>query len=441
MHHTLSRQPDLPAWPVLAIFLGYPVWWLLGFTAFLPVVFSLILAVQLIGRRNLVVGPTALLFAAFCVWAAASVVMIDNSGRLIGYVQRYLIYVLAALVLLYVINARGSLGIDRVVSAMTVMWGLIVIGGLLGVLFPDVRLTTPAALVMPKGLAANELVHDWIYPPLAEVQNPWGAPHPFKRPAAPFPYANSWGNAIALYTPVAISCLLRTRRTVVRALILVGCCASAIPAAGSLNKGMLVGLAAGVAYVAARSFWQGNLRGFAVLFAVSGVGVVAAVLGGLVDSILGRQMYSDSTGTRSVLYSETITRTLKSPLLGYGGPRPSWTREISVGTQGYVWTLMFSFGFVGLVLFVIFLWRSILRTWAVRGSADLWLHAVLVVAAVTMLFYGFDTMQLLVVIVVVALLVRDLELGPEPSRVDAPELQTADGRGIVVDDRGRAIHV
>jgi hypothetical protein len=397
---------DLPAWPILAIFLGYPAWWLLGLTPFLPAVGSVVLAAFLVLHRRVSVPSTALLFFAFCLWAAASVTMIDSSDRLIGFIQRYLIYVFAALVLVYVINARRSLPADRLVAAMTVMWGLIVVGGLLALAFPEVRLTTPAALVMPEGLASNDLVHDWIYPPLAEVQTPWGAPAPFERPAAPFPYANSWGNAIALYTPVALSCMLRTRTPWVRRLILLGCFAGALPAAASLNKGMLVGLAVAVVYVAARSFGQGNMRAFAALVTVAGIGAIAAIFGGLVSGILGRQAYSDSTGTRWTLYEETVTRTLKSPLLGYGAPRPSWTREVSVGTQGYMWTLMFSFGFVGLVLFLAFLWSSIIRTWSVLGSADLWLHAVLVVAAVTMVFYGFDTMQLLVVIVVIGLLVR-----------------------------------
>ena len=57
----------------------------------------------------------------------------------------------------------------------------------------------------------NPLVRDYMLPPLAEVQRPWGAPEAYIRPSAPFPYANSWGLAYTLLTPVMLACLLRLR--------------------------------------------------------------------------------------------------------------------------------------------------------------------------------------------------------------------------------------
>ena len=94
-------------------------------------------------------------------------------------------------------------------------------------------------------------------------------------------------------------------------------------------------------------------------------------------------------------------------------------QEISVGTQGYVWMLMFSYGFVGLALFLAFLWGSTLRTWRSPGDVDLVLHSVLVVASVIIVVYGLDIMQLLTIMLVAAVLLRRrYGLDDRPRRAD-----------------------
>ena len=42
-------------------------------------------------------------------------------------------------------------------------------------------------------------------------------------------------------------------------------------------------------------------------------------------------------------------------IIGYGTPRMEPSIGVSMGTQGYLWTLMFCFGFVGLALFALFM--------------------------------------------------------------------------------------
>ena len=174
----------------------------------------------------------------------------------------------------------------------------------------------------------------------------------------------------------------------------------------SSNRGMFGALALAAAYVVVRL----ALRNRAVpVLALGGVGVVAAVVlvrQGLLEQISTRQEYGQSTGARFTLYAETIERTLESPLLGWGAPRPSAAQELSVGTQGYVWTLMFSYGFVGLFLFLLFLWGTTLRTWRAPGDADVALHASLVVTSLAVIVYGLDIVQLLALVLVAALLLR-----------------------------------
>ena len=136
------------------------------------------------------------------------------------------------------------------------------------------------------------------------------------------------------------------------------------------------------------------------------IGAAVLVANGLIAQVAQRQQYGQSIGVRLDLYRETFERTLQSPLLGYGAPRPSAVQEISVGTQGYMWMLMFSYGFVGLALFLMFLWGSTLRTWRSPGDVDLVLHSVLVVASVVVIFYGLDIMQLVAIMLVAAVLLR-----------------------------------
>ena len=90
-------------------------------------------------------------------------------------------------------------------GGLVTLWYTVVILGWLATFFPEVRITTPMSFVIPGGILQNPLVKDYVLPPLAEVQMPWGAPEPYMRPAAPFPYANSWGLAFAFLTPVVIT--------------------------------------------------------------------------------------------------------------------------------------------------------------------------------------------------------------------------------------------
>jgi hypothetical protein len=68
--------------------------------------------------------------------------------------------------------------------------------------------------------------------------------------------------------------------------------------------------------------------------------------------------------------------------------------------------LMFSFGFVGLALFLMFLWGTTARTWRAPGDVDIVLHSVLVVASVIIAVYGLDIMQMLAIMLVAAVLLR-----------------------------------
>lgn len=399
-------SPTLPAWPIEVLLWGFPAFWLLGLLPFIVPAMAIVMVPLLLAHRSLKTVPGIAPWFAFVAWTLPCALMLDAPLRLIGYSQRTANYVAIAVILLYLVNVRKTLPAHRVLRGLTVIWVTTIIGGYLGLLFPDVRLTTPVGLLLPNSITSNEYVHDLLFPPLAEVQQPWGVDEPYIRPSAPFPYTNGWGSAVTLLTPVAVALLHMTRSTRTK-LFLIACMVAAIaPASATLNRGLLLGLALSFAYVAVRSVFHGHLLPFITLTGGLVVLALTAVSTGLLDQIRERAEYG-STDDRAALYQETFARTLQSPIFGYGAPRPSETLNLSVGTQGQFWMVMFSFGFVGLGLFLWFLFGAVIRTWRSATTASLWLHSSLLVSCMLIFFYGLDTMQLLTIALVAALLLRN----------------------------------
>ena len=396
----------LPAWPMYVLLAGFPVWWVLGAAPFAPTGIAILMVSLMVVRRRLDLVPGILPWFAFLLWAAGAAVNLPSAISMVGFIQRYGNLLAVGIFMLYYINARETLSPRKIIHGVLCVWATVIILGLIATQVPEFRLSTPIGALLPKALMANPLVYDLAFPPMAEIQQPWGAPEPFERPAAPFPYSNSWGVAFVVMTPVAISALSTLRAGWKRALVVLLLAASLIPALATGNRGMLIGMALAIGYVLVRTVARGHLRRVAVLGSVAVAGVFALVASGALEEILGRQEYSDTTGGRLNIYSETFAAALKSPLLGYGAPRLDETIGISLGTQGYVWLLMFSYGFVGLALFVIFLVGGIVRTWRAPGYTGLWLHSVPVAGAGIAGFYSFDVMQMTVMTLVLAVLLR-----------------------------------
>lgn len=398
---------------------GFPVWWALGAAPFAPIGLAAIMATLMVIRGKLTLVPGLLPWFAFLLWALASAVNLEDGGTALGYAQRLGNLAAVGIYMVYYINARERLTPKLLMQGLGAVWLTVVLLGLCAMVWPEFRLRTPIGIILPGGLTGNPLVYDMVFPPLAEIQQPWGAPEPFNRPAAPFPYANSWGVAFALLTPCAVHLVVTARRWWTKILLLAVLAVSFLPALATSNRGMLLGVAIGTAYVLVRVAARGQLVEVAGLGLVVAGAVGILLASGALGDILGRQEYSDSTSGRLSIYDATLAATLNSPLLGYGAPRMDATIGISLGTQGYVWMLMFSFGFVGLGLFLYFLLNGIIRTWRAPGTGGLWLHGVLITAVAIIPYYSLDIMQMSVVALAMAVLLRARAYGealaPHPS--------------------------
>jgi polysaccharide biosynthesis protein PslJ len=399
-----TRPTELPGWPVLALLWGLPLWWVVGLFSLSTVVMALPMVLYLVARRDVLVVPGFLPYAAFLAWMVPSALMLE--GGTLSYAMRFAQFVSFAVLALYVLNARRSLPAERLLPALTAVWVWVVLGGYLGMTLPDLELSFTVGKLLPGSLADNPYAADLFYPGVAEIQRPWGAEEPFVRPAAPFAYANGWGASIALLTPVLLATVALVGSRAGTMWALVGLVLAVPPAVATTNRGLFLTLGVVLGYAMLRLLLRGQVL---VPLMVSAAAVAVALVGGwraLFASVTARQEVADTTEGRSNLYVETWERTLSSPVLGHGAPRPSFSSEINVGTQGMVWNVMFCFGLVGLVLFVYFLTGLVVRTFSVPSTAGLWLHTALVGVLFMSTFYGLDR-HLPYILVVAALLLRD----------------------------------
>ncbi|WP_221585056.1 O-antigen ligase [Microbacterium sp. G2-8] len=384
----LLVRTELPSWPVTAMFAAFPLWWLLGVgeMAWLPLAGAMAI---LMARRGDIRAPRGLgIWLLFLACVAVSVIGIDSSGRLIGFVYRAAQYLALTIAFVYVYNARRTLTPDRMLGILTVFWLFVVAGGWLGILAPEFSFRTPLGYVLPASLQANELVGEMVER-RATQWNPdaWAALDP--RPSAPFLYTNGWGNAYSLLLPLVIARLTRMPRDLRFLGLVVAIAASLVPAFLTLNRGMFIGLGIAVVYSGLLALGSGRMRALAGLAGACAAGLIAATALDVWDRLTGRMENSSSTENRADLYQETFARTLESPLFGYGAPRPSWTPGApSAGTQGHVWMVLFSHGFPALFLFLAaILWLA----WATsrhRGPLAMPIHVIQVVLFVEVFYYG-----------------------------------------------------
>lgn len=411
-------RSELPRWPFAAMFAFFPLWWFLGPGDMAWIPFGMVMALYMWRRGGIEAPRSFALWLMFLLLMLLSVVGIDSVGRLIGFAYRAAQYVTFAIVFLYVYNARERLTQRYVLGVLTVFWVWTVVGGYASVAFPAFSFDTLMSYVLPQGLLSNELVGEMATRRLTQ-HKPDGWLDLDPRPSAPFLYTNSWGNVYSMLLPVAIcySYMVRQSWKAIPLVLLVPL--SLVPAVLTLNRGMFLGLAVAFGFIAVMALLGQQRR---LLLGLSGLVILLA--GGAValdaqDRISDRTEASSTTENRASLYQETFERTLDSPLFGYGAPRPShYEGYPSAGTQGQIWTVMFSHGFPALCFFLAWLGWSLFASLQVRNPQRIVLSSVLLVILVESAYYGVATNGLILSMAIAAVLMREArEAGARRGRV------------------------
>ncbi len=388
--HGRRLRPTRSGWPVWAFTAGMPLAFLVGVHGFVWCLPGLVFGARIVADRTARIPPSSILLAAFLGWALLALSVLSSSKELLLFGYRWLVFAGAFTCLVWLVNVpERTMPTNQIVDWMAALWITLVVLGIGGILLPNLNTASPFGLLLGSigKMGFVKDLSDWR---LAETQGFLGYPLP--RPAAPFGATNGWGAAMGVLTPFFIQSWIveagpaRRRKGMIIGLV------GVYPILISVNRGLWISLAVGLAYFAARKALRGRFGPFLVL--IGALVTVTALLiatpaGGLVTDKLDKS--GQSNDTRSTLYHLAFQGAVDQPLVGHGAPSyapglPKGTPPI--GTHGLIWYLMYVNGFVGLVLFVGWLGVEVLRSGRVRTASGWWAHLSLVIALVEVPFYG-----------------------------------------------------
>lgn len=414
-----------PGWPLVWLYVLFPLWWLMGLSQFIFMLAAIPMTWELLRRRPVLTPHGFGWWLLFLVVVAAGGTLLwvvppgtvpaQGLGELVPYVFGVGWYVTITVFLLYVINmSERELPSRRIMQLLGLMFVYTTVGGLAGVLLPNVQLTSLVEMVLqvPKDTFFYALVH----PSLATPSDFLG--YSQARPQAPFMYANSWGNNLALFAPFFFITWLRTdagwRRPAGLAIIAL----SFIPIAYSLNRGLWGALVAAVVLVAVRLAIMGRTRMLLGTLALAFLGVVAFVSSPLYDTVALRVDTPHSNERRATVADEVFSRTVAvSPVLGYGesrevtgsfnsiaGGETPQCRQCAappLGTQGFLWRLIFTTGLLGTALFLAFCVVQLARFGAGRDVVAI--TGCLIIVLALILSFVYDSLESPMVTMMVAI--------------------------------------
>lgn len=419
-------------WPLTVYFYLYPLWWVLGVSKLILFVLVLPMAWQLARQRDLRVPRGFGIYLVFLVWVALGATMLwvdvpgteskSGLGPLVGFAFRALWYASVTIACLYVLNAdRARLPAIRVVRMLGFLFAVAAAGGVLGVLRPDLQIYSLVEILGPENFTQQEFMNALFHPRIVVESKFLGYDQP--RATAPFSYPNTWGNAYGLLIPFFLVAWFGPTagwRRWVGPLIV---SASLLPVVYSLNRGLWLGLALAAVWVVLRRLMAADFRALIAVVAATAVVATALLATGLGGTIALRVNTPHSDDRRQDTASEVLRTTWEaSPILGYGGTRQMTGNFNSLaggvpgchqcaapplGTQGFLWGLVFMTGFVGAILMMSFLfWQFQLNARRTTGLGLL-ASTVLICSVFYFLFYDSLDVPMLVTMMVIGLSTRD----------------------------------
>jgi len=421
-----------PGWPLSGLLLLYPLWWALGLGTLIVFLMAVPMVVHLVRRRPVKVPPGFGIWLLFLLWVLASATMLnfeppgtlrgDASDRVISVAYNISGYAAATIILLYVGNlTERELPRLRLVRQLSVLFIVVIVGGIVGTFFASFDFTSPLELLLPSSIAQNSFVQNLVHPSAAQLQEVLGYTAP--RPSAPFGYTNTWGNCLSLLLGwFVIGWMVkggRGRRVLGVAILVV----AAVPVVYSLNRGLWIGLGLSALYAAVRLALRGKVAAIAAMALAVMVTIVLFLASPLTTIVQGRLDNPKSNSIREFTTEATLEAASYSPLLGFGSTRAASGSSQSIavgksadcqrcgnptiGSNGQLWLLLIAQGFVGAALYIAFFVRS---AWAYRRDTSS-IGAAGLLACVLPLFYMFVynalVMPLLIALLSVGMLWRN----------------------------------
>ena len=431
-----------PAWPLWALLMLIPLWWVLGLASFIFPIIAVPMALELRRRRPVKVPPWFWIWALFLAWTVISLAMFTrsppntiagtNGGRIISIGVSLAEYAAATITLLFVGNLTAKeLPQRRLIKWLSVLFLVTVLGGFLGTYVPAFQFKSPLEMLLPAGMRTDPYIAALVHPNAAQIQSVIGTAG--GRAAAPWGYTNFWANTLSLLLiwfivgwAIGVSSRRRTACVIVVA-------AAMVPVVYSLNRGLWIGLVITALWVAIRLFIRGRVLALFAVIAVGALGVIAFAETPLHEVLGARLQHGGSNSIRSFLARASIEGENHSPIIGWGGPRktigsnqsiaigktPNCKQcgQFSIGSTGQFWTEIFYHGWIGAGFFLAFFGFTI---WTFRRDKTVVAQAGIIVVALTfvyMLFYGSMPVALTITMISIGLVWRSrLDALPEPAR-------------------------
>jgi polysaccharide biosynthesis protein PslJ len=163
------RRSGLPeGWPVLALFGGFPIWWALGLSAVICILFAVPMLAWLLARGRVRVPKGFGLWLAFLFWMLLSATQLDEARRWYAFSYRGVLYLSMTVMFVYVYNLpRSAMPTRRIVLALALFWAAVIGFGFAALAAPNFQLTTPVSLLLPPQLASSPYAQDLFSPKLA----------------------------------------------------------------------------------------------------------------------------------------------------------------------------------------------------------------------------------------------------------------------------------
>ncbi|CAA9416500.1 hypothetical protein [uncultured Nocardioides sp.] len=427
-----------PGWPLAVLYLGFPLWWALGFAQLIFFAMAAAMAVILHRQGNLRVPHGFAIWVLFMAWMLAGVFLIRATapgtvpggglGRLAGFSVWAAWYVAVTIAMLYVANTARQVSTLRIVRLLGAMFVVTTAFGVLAVLVPTLDFKSPMELLLPRSLVSTNFVRTLVHPSLSSSSDFLGYVQP--RPTAPFPYSNAWGNNLALYLPFFMLAWFGRDagwRRKVGPLVLL---AAVFPITFSLNRGLWASLAVAALYAAFRLAANGRVRALQALVVAVVVGGIVFVSSPLYDTLLLRVETPHSNERRAGTAGTVVSTTAEgSPVVGYGTTRTMQGSFSSLagggteqcrqcappplGTQGFMWRLVLTTGFGGTVLCLSFFALQFLRR--ARGPSPLDVTTCTVLLVAGLCFFVYDSLgsAMFTAMIAIGLMARSDQLEAE----------------------------
>ncbi len=393
-------------WPVAIWAYGLPLLWVLGLYPYVWILPLATYGLAIVAHPDRYRMPTgALALAGFVVLVGVSGVHVGTAEGLMLFGYRWAIMASLWCCLVWFANVPRH----RLPTEVVHYWlGLVFVGciifGYLVLLAGTFNAPSVLQVVLPAGIGGSGFIDSVSSLRLAEVTNYLG--FTLARPSAPMAYANGWGSTVGLTLPFFFGVFVRSslprRRRFGRVVLVLAC----VPMVFSFNRGLWMSVVLLLVFWSVRRAIGGDWSGVRVAAAVvvaAGLILVLSPLGEM--AVTKIETASASNESRGSLYEEAFAGALKSPVLGWGSPKPQEGMP-PIGTHGLVWWIMYNHGFIALGLFLVWMARSAWSALHTRREVEVWSAVAFVIFVLQFGFYGLLP-QLPIIGVAAGLVQRD----------------------------------